>query len=98
MISKENLLNEDFYNYSYYFTEVDNKNIENLYIKPAGLYVTGYIQGYYDKTKDLYVRLIKFINDNNLTIIGYSYEEVLIDECATKNPNEYVIKISIHVS
>ena len=51
-----------------------------------------------DKTKDLYVRLIKFINDNNLTIIGYSYEEVLIDECATKNPNEYVIKISIHVS
>lgn len=98
MVSKENLLSEDFYNYSYYFTEVDNKNLKRIYIKPAGLYVTAYLQGYYDKTKDLYLKMIEFINNNNLSIIGYSYEEVLIDECTTKNPDDYVIKISINVA
>ena len=96
--AKENLLSEDFYNYSYYFTEVDNKTLKRIYIKPAGLYVTAYLQGYYDKTKDLYLKMIEFINNNNLSIIGYSYEEVLIDECTTKNPDDYVIKISINVA
>ena len=41
--------------------------------------------------------MLSYISENNLNIIGYSYEDVLIDEVAVKNPQEYIIKVSIQI-
>ena len=40
---------------------------------------------------------MSYINKNNLTVVGYAYEDVLIDEVAIRNINEYVLKISIQI-
>ncbi|RDY24209.1 MerR family transcriptional regulator [Romboutsia maritimum] len=98
MINKENLMSNEFFKYNYYFTKVNNSDVsKEVMIKPEGLYVVGYMRGYYDKTIFLYEKLMDFINNNNLCISGYSYEEGLIDEISVRDKESYVIKISIKV-
>ncbi|MBE6072493.1 MAG: MerR family transcriptional regulator [Clostridium butyricum] len=99
MINANKLHKNDFSHPDYYFTKVEkNYSKENIFIKPRGLYVVGYIKGYYDTNILLYERLVKFINENNLSIDGYSYEQGLIDEISVKNQNDYVSKISIKIN
>ncbi|MBO3443844.1 MerR family transcriptional regulator [Clostridium sp. CCUG 7971] len=99
IISKDSIYNEDYADYSYYYTKVNKDAVnENIIVKPKGLYVVGYKRGYYDKTYILYKELIKFIEDNNLCIVGNSYENVIFDEVVAKNIDDYIIKISINVS
>lgn len=98
MISKENLISRNFTRHSYYFTKIPSKKKSNyLAIKPKGLYLIGYFKGYYDKVHKIYDEMIKFIDDNNLYISGYSYEEVLIDEISSSISDNFVFKISINV-
>ncbi|RDY26905.1 MerR family transcriptional regulator [Romboutsia weinsteinii] len=98
IISKESLKNKDYTNYSYFFTKIDNEiNNIDYTIKPKGLYVVGYMKGYYDKTYILHKKIVDYIEKNNLYIKGCSYEEVLIDEVAVIDRDEYIIKICIEV-
>ncbi|WP_278599728.1 MerR family transcriptional regulator [Clostridium tertium] len=98
IINKENLINRRFDKYSYYFSKViEKKKYKDLVLKPKGLYLVGYSHGYYDKVYKAYEKMIKYIEENNLRINGYSYEEVLIDEIASSIGDDFVIKISIKV-
>lgn len=75
MINANRLNKSDFSRPDYYFTRVEkNDSKQNIFIKPKGKYVVGYIKGYYDTNVFLYERLMKFISENNLSIEGYSYE------------------------
>ena len=86
------------YDYSYYYTKVNkNPNNKNITIKPEGDYVVGYFKGYFSQAHIFYEKLMSYINKNNLTVVGYAYEDVLIDEVAIRNINEYVLKISIQI-
>ncbi len=94
----EDLKSKNPYDYSYYYTKVNKNSVDkNVIIKPEGTYVVGYLKGYYENTPTLYNKILKYINENNLTIIGYAYEDVLLDEVTVKDINEYVIKVSIQV-
>lgn len=98
IISKNDLEKENYYDYSYYFTKVNKDNSNNeIIIKPKGLYVVGYLKGYYDKLPTIYKKLITYIKENNLSIAGCSYEDVLIDEVVVKNIDDYIIKVSIQI-
>jgi DNA-binding transcriptional MerR regulator len=98
IINKENLINRRFDKYSYYLSKViEKKKYKDLVLKPKGLYLVGYSHGYYDKVYKVYEKMIKYIEENNLRINGYSYEEVLIDEIASSIGDDFVIKISIKV-
>ena len=99
MINANRLNKSDFSHPDYYFTRVEkNDSKQNIFIKPKGKYVVGYIKGYYDTNVFLYERLMKFISENNLSIEGYSYEQGLIDEISVQNQNDYVTKISIKIN
>jgi DNA-binding transcriptional MerR regulator len=99
IVSRDSLYNKDYNNYSYYFTKVNKgESNENIITKPKGLYVVGYINGYYEKTYLLHKKLMKFIEDNNLNIIGDSYGTVIVDEVVSKNNEDFIIKVSINVS
>jgi len=98
MISKDSLEKNNFNEFSYFYTKVEpDKLYENMYIKPDGLYVTGYFHGYFDKVNILYKRLLTYIKENNLNIIGYSYEDILFDPVVVKEKEDYIIKVSIQV-
>lgn len=98
MISKEDLISRRFDKYSYYFTKIiESKKFKESILKPKGLYLVGYSHGYYDKVYKMYEKMIKYIEENNLSISGYSYEEVLIDEISSSVGDDFVIKVSIKV-
>lgn len=98
IISKENLEKNIYDEHDYYFIKVDKNCLDDkILVKPKGLYVVGYSKGHYDKTPNIYSKLEEHINTNNLKIIGNSYEQILIDEVATKYINDYIIKVSIQV-
>ena len=101
ILSMDKLISNNFKEYSFYFTQTTKEKVEactKVLKKPKGLYVVGYLNGYYDKLPSFYEKLISYINDNNLKIIGNSYEKVLADELVCKNTDDYIIKISIQVS
>lgn len=63
--------------------------------KPAGVYLTAYHQGYFDSTLSTYQRLLAYGAQQGLTLSGPFYEDVLLDELALKDGNQYILKISI---
>jgi len=67
--------------------------------KPAGFYVTGYARGSYGypHTDGLYKRIMAYIKENNFEITGGAYEEYPLNEISVKDPNEYLIRVSIPV-
>ena len=97
-IKTKNDLFNDRESYTYYYIRVDKDcDYKDIFIKPKGLYVVSYVKGYYSDLPPVYDKMLDFINDNNLAIIGWAYEDVIIEEVAVKNPNDFVIKISIQV-
>jgi DNA-binding transcriptional MerR regulator len=65
--------------------------------KPAGWYVIGYMHGDYGQGDELYKRLLDFIVEHDLEIIGDAYEAYLLNELSVVNPKDYLIQVSIAV-
>ncbi len=83
---------------TYIFIGNDPKaNDTQILIKPKGLYLVCRQKGFNLKSKDTYDKMINYIQQNNLVIIGNSYEYFLIDGCFASNPNDRMLEIQIHV-
>jgi DNA-binding transcriptional MerR regulator len=65
--------------------------------KPAGLYLTGYTRGYYGQTDSLYERLMAHIGEHRLEICGPAYETYPLNEISIKDPDNYLIRVSVTV-
>lgn len=65
---------------------------------PKGKYAVGYVQGDCEKTDDVYNRLVSFIKDNGLRIVGNAYEEYLLDELVESRRNNFLMKVLIQVA
>lgn len=97
IISYEKLLHRQW-EFSYWFTEINQPyNGPYAFTRPAGQYVIGYYNGYYGTNTAIYPKLMQFIRQNQLTIIGHAYENSVIDMFMTENYDEYVTEVAIHV-
>ncbi|MDR1589242.1 MAG: MerR family transcriptional regulator [Oscillospiraceae bacterium] len=76
----------------FYFNNPDGPDI-----KPEGLYATGYARGNYGDTDDLYRRLMAFIEQHKLKLIGPSFETYPLNEISVMDPSNYLIRASILV-
>lgn len=65
--------------------------------KPAGRYVTGYIQSDYGKAGALYLRLMQYIEQHGLVICGNAYEECPLNEVSFQSAEDYITKVEILV-
>ena len=65
--------------------------------KPGGLYAIGYMRGGYGEAHKLYVRLIDYIEKNDLEICGPAYEEYPINEICALEEKDYLICVTIPV-
>ena len=99
MISCENLYQNNFDTYSYFFTKLLCKPKDfPYYIKKSGHYITTYLKGDYYNSTPAYNLLLDYAKAHNLSIDGYSFKEAIIDEIAEKSVDEYITKISIAIS
>lgn len=65
---------------------------------PKETYLTGWGQDSFDDTRPVYHRLLQYIKDHGLTIIGNTYEERLIDEVGAFDKEQQIIQVSLAVS
>lgn len=93
----DDLYNENEYAYTYYYTKVNKNDDENIIIKPKGKYLVGYLNSYYMNIPSLYRKMLDYVKTHNLELIGYSYEEELINLIAVKDMNDYIIKVSMQI-
>ena len=93
----DDLYSENENAYTYYYIKTNEFDDKSIVKKPKGRYLVGYIHDSYVNVHRLYKKMIDYIEQNNIKIIGYSYEEVLLDLVAVQNMKNYIIKVSIHI-
>ncbi|WP_286908890.1 MerR family transcriptional regulator [Clostridium sp. UBA1652] len=99
IISKKNILAGIKDNYSYLYTKLSSKqNLPHTFIKPRGLYCIAFHKGDYKEINSTYKKIIEFLNQLNLKIGQYSFEEFILDEISVKGYENYVTQISVEVS
>lgn len=98
MLSIENIKNQMYSNYTYFFTQLDTNEL-SLYnhIKEDGLYLIAYHDGGYYTIDKTYWKILNFIEANNYLVKSYFYEDVLLDEFSVKGYENYLLKISVKV-
>lgn len=74
-----------------------DKERQHSFVKPKGNYVIGRRNGKVLHSTTLYNRLITFIKENNLEIIGNSYEFFIVDGSFASDCKDRVLEIQIHV-
>lgn len=65
---------------------------------PKGRYLISYGHGGLDMTEKIYKNMFRYIEENDLKIIGHAYEKRLIDEVATKDTRQQLFQIKIQIA
>lgn len=94
LVPRDNLLSDVLsLQYRYYFKTVKRGNVW----KPAGTYAVAYGTGDPYHAEDVFQRLLDFIQENGLEIVGDAFGEVLLNELAVPSMEEGCIRIEIPV-
>lgn len=64
---------------------------------PQGCYAVSYVRGDYGNVGGVYSRILSFIKERHMQIVGNAYEEYLLDELTGNNPAQFVMKIMVQV-
>lgn len=70
---------------------------EKLFIKPKGHYVVMDHKGSYETMSDTYSIIKKYMDSHGMIVCGDVYGMELLSYHAEKNPNNYIIRISVEV-
>jgi DNA-binding transcriptional MerR regulator len=69
-----------------------------LDVKPAGTYLYGYTRGDYGVSNDLPERMKKYIEDNNIKVLGPVYNVYPLNEVCLKDPDEYLSAVAVRIA
>lgn len=97
LVTKNNLLSGKTSVARHIICHVGNRNYANSCI-PEGFYLIACGQGSFYDTEPIYNRLLQYIHEKSISIIGNAYEERLIDEIGAFDKECQVIQVSIPVS
>jgi len=65
--------------------------------RPAGKYMIGVHRGYYGQFGELAVKMAEYAKKNKLKITGPVYSIYLLDEVCIRDPDEYMVQVSVAV-
>lgn len=97
MISVDSVLNGETYKYDYLYTKVDEATNAN-HIMEKGTYLVAYHAEGYMSIEKTYKRLVDYARTYNLSLKGYFYEDILLDELSVKGMEKYLVKISVNIT
>jgi DNA-binding transcriptional MerR regulator len=69
-----------------------------LDVKPAGTYLYGYTRGDYGVFNDLPQRMKKYIEENNIKVLGPVYNVYPLNEVCLKDPNDYLSALAVRIA
>lgn len=99
-VSVEKIQRGEFEEYDGLFIEMledmESKNTKNTIIKPKGKYICAYHMGNWDTLPDFYDEIVKYAEENNLTLVGYSFE-IGMNDFAISDMEDYITQIMIRV-
>lgn len=99
-ISVDKIQRGEFEEYDGLFIEMlddmESKNTKNTIIKPKGKYICAYHMGDWDTLPDFYDVFVKYAEENNLTLVGYSFE-IGMNDFAISDMEDYITQIMIRV-
>jgi effector-binding domain-containing protein len=97
IIARERLLAHDFASNYCCFRVGQMLDDEHLFVRPAGTYVTLLHRDLYHGQREAYRLLFRFIEENDLTIIGNSYESEVVGYLSAGKPEDFIVQYSIQV-
>ena len=96
-VSVEKIQRGEFEEYDGLFIEMlDDIDSKNTIIKPKGKYICAYHMGDWDTLPDFYDEIVKYAEENNLTLVGYSFE-IGMNDFAISDMEDYITQIMIRV-
>lgn len=99
-ISVDKIQRGEFEEYDGLFIEMledmESKNTKNTIIKPKGKYICAYHMGDWDTLPDFYGEIVEYAEENNLTLVGYSFE-IGMNDFAISDMEDYITQIMIRV-
>ena len=96
-ISVDKIQRGEFEEYDGLFIEMlDDIESKNTIIKPKGKYICAYHMGDWDTLPDFYGEIVKYAEENNLTLVGYSFE-IGMNDLAISDMEDYITQIMIRV-
>lgn len=96
-VSVEKIQRGEFEEYDGLFIEMlDDIDSDNMIIKPKGKYICAYHMGDWDTLPDFYGEIVKYAEENNLTLVGYSFE-IGMNDLAISDMKDYITQIMIRV-
>ncbi len=96
ILTKDDLINERYFE-RYYYSKINKPyESERLYIKPKSDYVTTLYRGIWNGSR-AYPKLLDYIKQNELVICGNAYEYVLAGYLLTGDLKNYISQVSIQV-
>ena len=99
-ISVDKIQRGEFEEYDGLFIEMlddmESKNTKNTIIKPKGKYICAYHMGDWDTLPNFYGEIVKYAEENNLTLVGYSFE-IGMNDFAISDMEDYITQIMIRV-
>lgn len=99
MLSLENVKNEAYASYSYFYTKVSKHKIpmDSLYTKKAGVYLTAYHTKGFFEVQDTYKKILGYAKKEGLILDDVFFEDAILDELSVKGYENFVVKISIRI-
>lgn len=96
-VSVKKIQRGEFEEYDGLFIEMlDDIDSDNMIIKPKGKYICAYHMGDWDTLPDFYDEIVKYAEENNLTLVGYSFE-IGMNDFAISDMEDYITQIMIRV-
>ncbi|MBA9087921.1 DNA-binding transcriptional MerR regulator [Fontibacillus solani] len=96
MITKVNVLEKKYGSKYYLFAKTKNPSHGiQVYVKPKGTFAVTFHHGSYETIGLTYQNIINFLNENNMVMGEYVFEEYLIDEVAVQKDNDFITQITV---
>ena len=79
------------------YAKTKDMTLPSIIVKPKGLYAITYHHGSFETLHETYKKILEFIQKHHLTVGDFFYEDYLIDDITSCNPDDFVTRIMIHI-
>ncbi len=96
IIEQEDMLRRDADTISYTYSQMETYT-EPQHYREEGYYLVAHARADYADTEKIYPRIFDYMERQHYVIKGHTYEEYMQDEVSISNPDDYLVRIMVHI-